>query len=124
MIKGKRFKLIEGIKDNEYLIEINKKLMLVRYTPSKDGSCNDCILYSEDDGIIDDNICKELFDRIEGRTINSFESKLCSNYPHNAYMNLTRSQTYLSLFIMSYIRCDRKYINYIIRSNFTLAINC
>ena len=112
MIKGKRFKLIEGIKNNEYLIEINKKLMLVRYTSSKDGSCND------------DNICKELFDRIEGRTINSFESKLCSNYPHNTYMNLTRSQTYLSLFIMSYIRCDRKYINYIIRSNFTLAINC
>lgn len=124
MIKGKRFKLIEGIKNNEYLIEINKKLMLVRYTSSKDGSCNDCILYSENDGIIDDNICKELFDRIEGRTINSFESKLCSNYPHNTYMNLTRSQTYLSLFIMSYIRCDRKYINYIIRSNFTLAINC
>ena len=122
MIKGKRFKLIEGIKDNEYLIEINKKLMLVRYTPSENDSCNDCILYRETDGVIDDNICKELFYRTEGRTISSFESKLCS--PYNNYMNLTRSQNYLSLFIMSYIRCDRKYINYIIRNKFTLAINC
>ena len=122
MIKGRRFKLIEGIKDNEYLIEINKKLMLVRYTPSENDSCNDCILYRETDGVIDDNICKELFDRTEGRTIRSFESKLCS--PYYTYMKLTKSRTYLSLFIMSYIRCDRKYINYIISDKFTLAINC
>lgn len=123
MIKGKRFKLIEGIKNNEYLIEVNKKLMLVRYTPSRDDSCDDCILRMNDNGEVNDSICMELFDRTIGRqNINMLNSKLCSSY--NINMTLTRSNTYLSLFIMSYIRCDRKYINHIIRSNFTLAINC
>lgn len=123
MIKGKRFKLIEGIKNNEYLIEVNKKLMLVRYTPSRDDSCDDCILRMNDNGEVNDSICIELFDRTIGRqNINMLNSKLCSSY--NINMALTRSNTYLSLFIMSYIRCDRKYINHIIRSNFTLAINC
>lgn len=123
MIKGKRFKLIEGIKNDEYLIEVNKKLMLVRYTPSKDDSCDDCILRMNNNGEVNDNICMELFDRAIGRqNINMLNSKLCSS--HNINMTLTRSNTYLSLFIMSYIRCDRKYINHIIRSNFTLAINC
>lgn len=119
MIKGKRFKLIEGIKDNEYLIEINKKLMLVRYTPSENDSCNDYILYRETDGVVDGNICRELLDRSNNKR---WYMKPCSS--PDSRIKLDKSDTHLSLFIMSYIRCDRKYINYIIRSKFTLAINC
>lgn len=118
MIKEKRFKLIEGIKDNEYLIEINDKLVLVKCTPSEDDSCNDCILYREDDIVAD--ICMELFDRYKNGT--RWYRKPCSSL--DSCIKLDKSDTYLSLFIMSYIRCDRRYINYIISNKFTLAINC
>lgn len=119
MIKGKRFKLIEGIKNDEYLIEIGEKLMLVRCTPSEYDSCNDCILYRETDGVVDGNICRELLDRSNNKW---WYMKPCSS--PDSRIKLDKSDTHLSLFIMSYIRCDRKYINYIIRSKFTLAINC
>lgn len=119
MIKEKRFKLIEGIKDDEYLIEINGKLVLVKCTPSEDDSCNDCILYRGTNGAVDGNICRELLDRSNnGR----WYMKPCSSL--NSCIKLDKSDTYLSLFIMSYIRCDRRYINYIISNKFTLAINC
>lgn len=110
--KEKRFKLIEGIKEDEFLIELDRKFRLVALRSKLHAYiCDECILMkTENEHEQNKWICDELKDRNNEMML----------YEPCASMRLVASSTVLSLFIMSYIRCDRSQFNEIYEFNETL----